>query len=338
MENKFARFMRNTGPARFFIPVGVILIVFGVILMGFKTDSYVQTTGKITSVTEAALDEDGEREYDVTFEYEVDGKTHTGTFANLSGDYKEGDSINVFYDPSDPSKITNSKVGQILPIAMIVLGVAAAAFGAYKTVAAFKKTKALDEAVGGNFPTAAFDNFKSEADVTEYYYRFDGHSLKPGFILEDGERKILFEGKMTKQALVGAREYEFSNRVTGRTETHNVGHTVNQSYNDELFSARSWFKIDGKNIWDEIHDRGVRLHTNLLGKFPHVIYDAARNGVPFARIESTGMYVHEDDAEQHKLNVPTDGLYYRVWTNSDDLDTLFLTVFAVSQTDQAVVE
>ena len=27
MENKFARFMRNTGPARFLIPAGIILII-----------------------------------------------------------------------------------------------------------------------------------------------------------------------------------------------------------------------------------------------------------------------------------------------------------------------
>ena len=46
IENKFARFMRNTGPARFLIPAGLILIIFGIILLGFKTDSYVETVGK----------------------------------------------------------------------------------------------------------------------------------------------------------------------------------------------------------------------------------------------------------------------------------------------------
>ena len=29
VENKLARILRNTGPARFFIPAGVFLIVFG---------------------------------------------------------------------------------------------------------------------------------------------------------------------------------------------------------------------------------------------------------------------------------------------------------------------
>jgi hypothetical protein len=30
--------------------------------------------------------------------------------------------------------------------------------------------------------------------------------------------------------------------------------------------------------------------------------------------------------------------YYRIWTDTDDLETLFLTVFAISETEQAVVE
>ena len=41
--------MRNTGPARFLIPVGLILIIFGIILLGMKTDNYVETVGKVTN-------------------------------------------------------------------------------------------------------------------------------------------------------------------------------------------------------------------------------------------------------------------------------------------------
>ena len=50
------------------------------------------------------------------------------------------------------------------------------------------------------------------------------------------------------------------------------------------------------------------------------------------------MYVHEDEAEQHRVNVPIGRYYYRVWTNTEDLDSLFLTVFAISETEQTVVE
>lgn len=44
--------MRNTGPAKFLIPVGLILIIFGIILLGMNTDNYVETVGKVTNVEE----------------------------------------------------------------------------------------------------------------------------------------------------------------------------------------------------------------------------------------------------------------------------------------------
>jgi hypothetical protein len=41
--------MRNTGPARCLIPLGIVLIIFGIILPGMKTDNYVETVGKATN-------------------------------------------------------------------------------------------------------------------------------------------------------------------------------------------------------------------------------------------------------------------------------------------------
>lgn len=338
-ENKFARLMRNTGPARFFVPVGIILVVVGVILMVFSGGNFAETTGKVLSVTEIPrTDPDEAQQYDVQFEYTVDGKVYTGTFS-LSGDYQTGDEITIYYNTENPESITNAKNGNLIGIIMIGAGVVGAVVGVFLTVKAFQKSKALDEAIPGGKPNPAdFEGFKTAEGVTEYYFRFDGHSLKPGYLVEDAERKILFEGKMTKQAIVGARTFEFHNHVNGTVEEHAVGHTVTQSYNDEMFSRKSWFKLDGKNIWDILHDRGIRLSTNMLGKFPYFIYDVTKDGKPFARIETSSIYVHEDEEAQHKLVIPTGNMYYRFWTASSDFDTLFLTIFAISETEQTVVE
>lgn len=340
VENKFARIMRNTGPARFFVPVGIILIVIGIILIGLKTDNYAETTGKITSVIEVPSEEGEAQCYDVGLKFTVDGKEYTTTFNGISGSFKTGEDIKVFYDPADPNKTANSKMGSFIPVVLIAVGVIALAFGVYKTVAAFRKSKELDESVpgGGRFPSEGFEGFKTASGVTEYYFRFDGHSFKPGYIMEDAGRNVLYEGKMTKQALVGARQYEFSNRVTGATATHDVGHTVTQSYNDELFSAKSWFKFDGTNVWDVVHGKGIRIATDLRSQFPHCVYQIAKNGAPFALVETSSMYVHEEDEAQHKLAIPTGNMYYRIWTASDDIDSLFLTVFTISETEQTVVE
>ena len=339
-ENKIARFMRNTGPARFFIPFGIILIIAGILFLQFHTENYVETSGTIVSVTEAAKNPDEPQQYDVTVSFEANGQKYETCFQNLSGTYRTGEAIQVFYNPDDPSQNSNGTMSKAIPPIIIAVGVLALIFGVYKTIRAFQKSRALDESVSGQGQLSgqSFETFKEAIGVTEYYFRFDGHSLKPGYILEDADRKALFEGKMTKQALIGARTYDFENHFTGSVTAHEIGHTVMQTYNDEFFSAKSWFKIDGKNVWDLIHERGVRLSTDLHSRFPYLIYNVAKDGLPFARIESSSVYVHEEDDAEHKVKIPTGRMYYRIWTNSSDFDLLFLVTFAISETEQAVVE
>ncbi len=336
--NKLAKLMRNTGPARFFVPVGVILIVFGILTLGHNTKNFVETTGTVTKVEECAPVEGEAQQYDVYVAYTVDGGNYTAMFANLVGEYKTGDEIKVFYNPDDPKEAADGQASPLFSPILIVVGIAALAFGVLQTVKSFKKSKLLDETGGSQLPAAEFDGFKTAPGVTEYYVRFDGNTLKPGYIVEDADRKVLYEGKMTRQALVGSRVFEFTNHVTGHVEEHEVGHTVTQSYNDEMFSAKSWFKLDGENIWDVLHGKGLRMATDLGRRFPNLTYNIAKDGRPFAVAETSGKYVHEDDAAQHKMNVPVGRYYYRVWTASAELDTLFLAIFAISETEQTMVE
>ena len=335
MENKLARFMRNSGPARFFVPLGIILIAIGIFLMTHNTNSYLETVGKVTQVQED-LDAENKEVYDVVFTYTVNGKKYTGTFEDLTYAYKTGDEIAVFYNPENPNEITNGRLGGIVAPIMIGVGVLAMVFGVFRTVKAFRKSKELDQVPRAS--AAAFAGFKQTPGVTEYYCRYDGATLKPGYILEDAARKVLFEGKMTKQAMIGACTYSFIDHTTGRTVEHEVGHTVTQTYNNNGWSASSWFKFDGQNVWDLLHARGLRLKTNVRSKFPNVTYEISSSGLPFAVIETSGKYVHEDEAAEHKMNLPVGRFYYRVWTNTRDFETLFLTIFAISETEQMIVE
>ena len=350
IENKIARLMRNTGPARFFVPVGLILIVFGIILFGFKSDNFVETTGRITSVVEN-IDADSQKGYDVGFSYTANGAEYDGQFDNLSGNYAEGADIAVFYNPDNPEQITNAKTSPLFAPILIALGILSIILGILQTTKAFRKSKALDRSIpnkgasrnkgtsGGKVPArTGFKGYKDAPGVTEYYFRFDGNSLKPGYIIEDGNRKPLYEGKMAKNALVGARSFEFIDHTTGKVSEHQIGHTMTNSYNDEFFSVSSWFKFDGENVWDVLHARGLRMSTNLHSKFPRIIYEVTRNGAAFARIETSTIYVHEEDEAKHKLAIPTGNMYYRFWTASEDFDSLFLTIFAISETEQAIVE
>ena len=338
LENGIARFMRNTGPARMLIPIGLALVVFGVMLMGFKSENFVETTGKITSVVEN-VGPDNQKQYDVGIAYAVDGREYESMFPSLYGSFREGADIPVFYNPDDPEQITNSKTSPLLAPILIALGALSMALGVALTRKAFQKSRALDRTAGGSAAARAdFGDFKQAPGVTEYYFRFDGNAMRPGYLIEDAGRRLLYEGRMVKNALVGAREFEFRNCVTGESSAHEVGHTVTQSYSDEFFSVSSWFKLDGENVWDVLHGRGLRMTTNLHSRFPRVIYEVTRQGEPFARIETSSMYVHEEDEAMHRLAMPVGNRYYRFWTASDDFDTLFLTIFAISETEQTVVE
>ena len=183
-----------------------------------------------------------------------------------------------------------------------------------------------------------FGAFMTAPGVTEYYCRHDGETLRPGYILEDAYRGLIFEAKMLKNALVGTRTFRFTDHTTGSVKEHEVGHTMTQTYNEEFLSARSWFKFDGKNIWDVVHERGLRLSTDVRSEFPRVVYEASKDGQPFARIEACSKYVHEDEEAQHKILIPVGRYYYRVWTNTKDFETLFLAIFAVSETEQVMTE
>ena len=84
----------------------------------------------------------------------------------------------------------------------------------------------------------------------------------------------------------------------------------------------------------------MRLNLGGAGPFETYFstYNVAKDGLPFARIESSSVYVHEEDDAEHKVKIPTGRMYYRIWTNSSDFDLLFLVAFAISETEQAVVE
>lgn len=338
MFNKLAKLARNTGPARFFVPVGIILIVFGALMLATQPKEYAQTTGTVTSV-ERYEDADGSASYDVKFTFTVDGTEYEGVFSGEFGHLKSGDTVDVYYDPNNPENVSNTDSGGIIAPILIVVGGVAIVYGVYATVKAFQKQKALDDqikaATGSDELPEIVPLPKSE--LNELYISWDGNSLKPGYFVENEDRDILYEAKMTKQALVGPRTFTFINHATGETTEHAVGHTVSQTYNNGWFTMKSWFSFDDKNVWDYLHERGVRIETDLASILPKVGYTVSVNGAFVASIETSSKYVHEEDEAKHKIAVPCK-YFYRMWTNSTDLDLMFLTVFAISETEQAVVE
>ena len=337
MQDKLGRFMRNTGALRFFGPMGLILIIFGIIMTSTSPKEYKETVGTVTNVTSYVDDE--ETRYSVEFDYTVDGKTYSNSFDGFSEEPKVGDKITVYYGADNPEAVSTTKHSGLIGIVMVVLGVLALGYGIFSFVRATKKSRELDEKTKAGNPngTTTVEPLPKSM-LTEYYVSFDGHGLKPGYVVEDKARAVVFEGTMAKNALVGSRTFTFVNHKTGKSTDHAVGHTTTVGIENEMFSNRSWFSFDGKNVWDVLHDQGVRLSTDILSKFPKLTYTASQNGQFLATIETASRYVHEEDEAAHAVKIPYGKYYYRVWTNSQDLDLLFLTVFAISETEQTLVE
>ena len=149
--NKFLTFLRESSTARFFIPAGIILIAFGVFMfvINTKNQDYIKvesTVSNVKLVQEEYFDTDGNRveaTYDVIVKYTVDGKEYDGTLDNVSK-YNIGDKVTIYYNPKDPSQITQTK-SLILPIVIIILGVSSVTGGIVSAVNAVKRHKQMKE-------------------------------------------------------------------------------------------------------------------------------------------------------------------------------------------------
>lgn len=147
--NKIFTFFRESQTARFLIPVGIIFIVFGTVMfmINTKNQDYVKVEGFVSKaelIEEAHTDIDGnhvDATYKVYVKYTVDGNEYDQELGELSG-YKEGDKITIYYDPDDPSKITQTK-SLILPIAIVVVGITSLNGGIISGVNAIKRYKKM---------------------------------------------------------------------------------------------------------------------------------------------------------------------------------------------------
>ena len=149
--NKMFTFMRESQTARFFIPAGLILIIFGIVVfvISLNNQNYVKIEATVTNVEETQetnVDDDGTNTttvYNATVKYTVGGKEYTQTLDNVSK-CKIGDKMDIYYNPKDPNQITQSK-SLILPIVIIVAGIAAFAGGIISAAKAVKRHKKMKE-------------------------------------------------------------------------------------------------------------------------------------------------------------------------------------------------
>ena len=149
--NKIVTVLRESRLARFLIPGGILFIAFGIIffIISNQNKDFIKTEATVTSseiYEEAHTDSDGQRQeatYKVGLKYTVDGKEYTNTLEGVS-QYKVGDKMTIYYDPADPTRITQSK-SLIIPLAIIAGGIAMLVGGIVSAMNAVKRYKKMKE-------------------------------------------------------------------------------------------------------------------------------------------------------------------------------------------------
>lgn len=105
-----------------FAIVGIALII-GSIYWLISMENFKKTAGKIeatiTSITQYE-DSEGETQTNAFASYIVDGVSYSNYIGYKAG-MKEGDTVTLYYQPSDPQKIQDT-TNSFVAIAMIVLG------------------------------------------------------------------------------------------------------------------------------------------------------------------------------------------------------------------------
>ena len=174
-----------------------------------------------------------------------------------------------------------------------------------------------------------------KGEPRQLYFLTDTGTAKVGHRMEDANRKVLYEAKVTKFSLVGATGMDFIDHVKGTTTPHQVGHEIETDYHSILIDNHSGFKFDGEDIWKHLKRNGVVIQSSFMsGKPLWPQYRVLRDGEEIAVLQSSGVHVHEEDAAgDGKLAkmIPARG-YFRIQTREKNLDLLFVVAMAFART------
>ena len=310
--------------------IAVIALGVGIWMTFFQSAGFEKTTATIVSITE---DPDyipdpnsaNDKQYIVTIKYTVDGKDYTRVLDSYSPSYQVGGEVEVQYDPKDPSTVHSSS---IFGIVIMAIGGVILLVIIFTTIKSKTSVKQLKETHG---ETVYLPSEKGEQ--RELYFLTDVGTPKYGHRIEDKNRRVLYEAKMTKFTMTSPFGFNFIDHEHGTTTPHLVGHEETTEWNSLLLDNHYTFTFDGEDIWKHLKRNGISVNSKLAsGKVLTSSYHILRDGEEIAYVETTSQYVHEEDAEKHKVagNIPVQG-FYRIQTREKNLDLLFVAILAFAR-------
>ena len=312
----------------FALIMAVVCIAAGIYLTFFHSAGFIRTQAVITSIEEKQDEiNSDETTHIVTVDYTVDGKSYSSELNTYSPSYKEGKTIDVFYDPKDPSIVHGGNGIGIYALAVGAALIALVIFSSVKTKQAKEKIEKITESRGGERYAPSV-----KGPERELYFLTDTGTVKYGHRIEDKDRKVLYEAKMTKFSPLAPFGFDFIDHEHGVTTPHMIGHQESSEWNTFLIDSHYTFELDGEDIWEHLKANGVNVETERKEGTVFPRYRVSRNGEEIAVIESSSSYVHEEDAAEHqtmsKIAVPG---FYRIRTREENLDLVFVTALAFAR-------
>ena len=149
--NSIFKFFRESYFARFLIPIGIILIVMSVLFFIFvdNTKDFIKTDAVVSKIEleENAYDDAEGTHHDATYnvfvKYTIDNIEYENEFGIYSH-LKVGDKVKICYNKNNPNDIAQP-TGVLLPIILLIGGIASIVGGIVSIVVAVKKHKKLKD-------------------------------------------------------------------------------------------------------------------------------------------------------------------------------------------------
>ena len=313
----------------FALVMAVIAFAIGVYTTFFKSAGYVKTQATIVSIEEdlewSASDD---RSYIVMVDYVADGSRYTSRLDTYSGTWKEGKTITVYYDPSNPSVVHGGKGFGVYLMVLGVVMIAVVIIGSIKNKQGQAELEEMKAKRGGMTYAPSVKGLDREV-----YFLTDMGTPKYGHRIESKSRKVLYEAKMTKYSVVAAYHFDFIDHEHGTKTPHLVGHEEETDWGNSLLLDNHYtFELDGEDVWKHLQRNGVSVKTDRQEGTVWPRFRVSRDGEEIAVMEATSQHVHEEDEEQHKVmkKLAVQG-FYRIWTREENLDVVFITAMAFAR-------
>ena len=104
----WGKFFRYAGTSFWLLPLGIFILIFGIISAANPLSGYLETEGRVQEVVR--YEEDGKEGYEVFFSFTAGGKVYEDSFTFGPYDYEPGDPVKVYYNAKDPTE-TSPRVG-----------------------------------------------------------------------------------------------------------------------------------------------------------------------------------------------------------------------------------